>query len=272
MIQFLVNRYLLRRIWTPFYGTLGAINKFNLQQRVPLERHPSDIDEFASLDEAVNRMTDKIISDYQSLQDFTDNASHEMQTPLAVINSKLDLLLQEEGMNEIQGRHLQAMYDAIGRMSQLNQALLLLTKIGNDQFSNGGKVALDDLLIKKQLQLEEFAGARKLTVTSHIEPSQVTMNAYLADILLNNLLANSVRHNILGGHIHLHLDQERLTISNTGEPLPFPADRIFDRFVKGGGSEGTGLGLAIVLQICRKHNHSISYVQDGDEHFFTLRF
>jgi signal transduction histidine kinase len=272
LIQFLVNRYLLRRIWTPFYGTLGAIKKFNLQNRVPLQRHPSDIDEFASLDEAVNQMTEKITGDYQTLKDFADNASHEMQTPLAVINSKLDLLLQEQGLSEAQGKHLQAMYDAVGRMSHLNQSLLLLTKIGNDQFARQGRVAFHTLVREKLGQLEEMAGARQLRVTSHVDEAYLSMDPYLADILLNNLLANGIRHNAEGGSIHVDLQSSSLAITNTGEPLPFAAERIFDRFVKGGRSEGTGLGLAIVQQICRVYGFDITYAYAGGEHRFTLSF
>jgi len=272
LIQFLLNRYLLQRIWTPFYGTLGAIQKFNLQSRSPLQRHPSDIDEFSSLDLAVNQMTDKIIGDYQALKDFADNASHEMQTPLAVINSKLDLLLQERDITELQGRHLQAMYDAVGRMSRLNQSLLLLTKIGNDQFGRGASVALHDLVREKVAQLEEMAVAHKLQFTTHVEEATVNMDPYLADILLNNLFSNSIRHNTEGGSVRVDLRQGTLEVANTGEPLPFEADRIFDRFAKGKHSESTGLGLAIVRQICEVHGCTISYRWTGIEHLFTLVF
>jgi signal transduction histidine kinase len=272
LIQFLLNRYLLQRIWTPFYGTLGAIQQFNLQSRSPLRRHPSDIDEFSSLDEAVNQMTTKIIGDYQALKDFADNASHEMQTPLAVINSKLDLLLQEKELSEVQGRHLQAMYDAVGRMSRLNQSLLLLTKIGNDQFDRSTRVAFDELVRGKLAQLEEMAGAHRLQVTTHVEDASLSMDPYLADILLNNLFSNSIRHNVLGGHIRVDLRPGTLVIANTGDPLPFEADRIFDRFARGGHSGGTGLGLAIVRQICEVYGYSITYAWTGSEHLFTLMY
>ena len=272
LIQFIVNRYLLRKIWTPFYGTLESISQFNLMNRKPMPRQLSDIDEFVSLDGAVNLMTNKIIGDYETLKDFADNASHEMQTPLAIINSKLDLLIQEQGLNEKQGRHLQAMYDAVGRMSQLNQSLVLLTKIENDQFSIAEPVHLHNLINEKLVQLEEMAGTKLLMISSEIGEANLHMNFYLADILLNNLLSNAIRHNIDGGNIWVTLDPEQLIISNSGLPLPFDPDLIFERFIKSGHSQGTGLGLAIVRQICDKYNYQASYSYKDQIHKFTVRF
>jgi signal transduction histidine kinase len=272
LIQFIVNRYLLRKIWTPFYGTLESIRQFNLMNRKPMPRHISDIDEFVSLDAAVNLMTNKIIGDYETLKDFADNASHEMQTPLAIINSKLDLLIQEQGLNEKQSRHLQAMYDAVGRMSHLNQSLVLLTKIENDQFSLAEPVQLHDLVNEKLAQLEEMAGTRLLKISSEIREAKLCMNLYLADILLNNLLNNAIRHNIDGGNIWLTLDPEQLVISNSGLLLPFEHALIFERFIKSGHSQGTGLGLAIVRQICDKYHFQVSYSYKDQIHKFTVRF
>ena len=272
LIQFIINRYLLRKIWTPFYETLESINQFNLVNKQPMPRHQSDIDEFISLDAAVHRMTGKIIGDYETLRNFADNASHEMQTPLAIINSKLDLMLQEQGLDERQGRHLQTMYDAIGRMGQINQSLLLLTKIENDQFDHAESLALHTMIKSKLAQLEEMTSARQLEITCDISESIHQMNHYLADILLNNLLSNAIRHNLEGGKINVFANQERLVISNTGLSLSFHPSQIFDRFTKTVQSEGTGLGLAIVKQICEKYHFQLAYSQDGNMHTFTVLF
>lgn len=131
---FMANRLLLRRIWQPFYSTLEGIRQFQLSSRQSFATPPAtDIEEFRNLDAAVGQMTQKIFSDYEMLKNFADNASHEMQTPLAIINSKLDLMIQDQGLEEKHHRQLQAMYDAVGRLSKLNQSLLLLTKIENNQ-------------------------------------------------------------------------------------------------------------------------------------------
>jgi signal transduction histidine kinase len=272
LIQFIINRYLLRKIWTPFYETLESIKQFNLMNQKPIPRHQSDIDEFINLDAAVIRMTAKIIRDYETLRNFTDNASHEMQTPLAIINSRLDLMIQEQGLNEKQGRHLQAMYNAIGRMSQLNKSLLLLTKIENEQFDLSESLELHKMVKDKLEQLDEMAGTKHLEIIEDIRESFHHLNHYLADSMLNNLLSNAIRHNMEGGIIKVVLNQERLIISNTGLPLPFNDSLIFDRFTKTSQSEGTGLGLAIVKQICEKYHFQLGYTQDGQRHIFTITF
>ena len=271
-MQFLANRFLLRKIWQPFYDILNSIKHFNVASRHSIPIHQSGIDEFNNLDKAVKQMTDKIMQDYDTLKNFADNASHEMQTPLAIINSKLDLLIQDPNLGEKQILQLQAMYDAVGRLSKLNQSLLLLTKIENDQFLHSEPVSMNNLLDKKLLQLEELIEAGKLNMKVEKENVDVEMNNYLADILLNNLLINSIRHNVENGHIDIKLNFESLVVSNTGKDGALDEKVIFDRFRKNGYSDGTGLGLAIVKQICDKLDFDISYHYLNNYHSFTVRF
>ena len=272
LMQFLANRFLLRKIWQPFYDILNSIKHFNVASRHSIPIHQSGIDEFNNLDKAVKQMTDKIMQDYDTLKNFADNASHEMQTPLAIINSKLDLLIQDPNLGEKQILQLQAMYDAVGRLSKLNQSLLLLTKIENDQFLHSEPVSMNNLLDKKLLQLEELIEAGKLKMKVEKENVDVEMNNYLADILLNNLLINSIRHNVENGHIDIKLNFESLVVSNTGKDGALDEKVIFDRFRKNGYSDGTGLGLAIVKQICDKMDFDISYHYLNNYHSFTVRF
>ncbi|HTI12622.1 MAG TPA: HAMP domain-containing sensor histidine kinase [Puia sp.] len=267
---FLANRLLLRRIWQPFYGTLEAMRQFNLSSRKPLPARDSGIEEFRNLDTAVEQMTGKILKDYEMLKNFTDNASHEMQTPLAIINSKLDLMIQDQGLGEGHLRQLQAMYDAVGRLSKLNQSLLLLTKIENNQFEHTDPVALASLIEEKLVLFEDLIKARGLTVDTRLDNGNLRMNTYLADILLNNLLINAIRHNQHEGEITIRLSENDLSISNTGLALPFDPATIFDRFTKGSHSDGTGLGLAIVKQICDNYGFPLSYARQGDWHTFRI--
>lgn len=267
---FLANRLLLRRIWQPFYDTLEGIRQFNLSSHKPLPVRDTGIEEFKNLDSAVEQMTGKILKDYEVLKNFADNASHEMQTPLAIINSKLDLLIQDPGLGEKHLRQLQAMYDAVGRLSKLNQSLLLLTKIENNQFAHADPVALAPLIEEKMVQFEDLIGARNLTVHMLLDNGSLRMNAYLADILLNNLLINAIRHNRDGGHLDIRLQEDALLISNTGPALLFDPVTIFDRFTKGSHSEGTGLGLAIVKQICDSYDFRLSYSYNDNIHSIRI--
>lgn len=273
LILFLANRFILGKIWKPFYETLQGIKEFNLSSRqYPVKNTNTNIDEFRGLNDAVNVMTGKIIKDYEILKSFADSASHEMQTPLAVINSKLDLLIQEPDIGNKQVMQLQAMYDAVARLTKLNQSLLLLTKIENNRFERSESLRLDVLIREKLLQLEDLIGARHLRVHTSMEPVSARMNDYLADILLNNLLSNAIRHNIDNGRINIRLHGRELLISNTGPSLTFNAAGIFDRFTKGDQSEGTGLGLAIVKQICELYQFGIFYSFHNEIHSFTIYF
>jgi signal transduction histidine kinase len=271
-ILFLANRLLLRRIWQPFYETMEKMRRFHLSSRQPLLPRDTGVDEFTSLEAEVALMTRKILKDYDMLKNFADNASHEMQTPLAIINSRLDLILQDPVLGERHVRQLQAMYDAVGRLRQLNQSLLLLTKIENNQFPQTSPVELGALVSEKLMQLEDLVRERALVVRTDLDRGSVPMNAYLADILLNNLIVNAIRHNISGGSLDIRLRGEGLSIRNTGPVLQFEASVIFDRFVKGGQSEGTGLGLAIVKQICDNYGFGVAYGYTDGLHSVEIRF
>jgi signal transduction histidine kinase len=268
---FFSNRWLLRRLWQPFYTTLEAMRQFNLSSKKPLPVADTRIDEFRNLEIAAVQMTQKIMKDYEMLKNFADNASHEMQTPLAIINAKLDLMIQDQGLEERHLRQLQAMYDAVGRLSKLNQSLLLLTKIENNQFAHTDEVDLGSLIEHKLAQLEDLIRGRNLTVKSRLEPVTIRMNAYLADILLNNLLVNAIRHNEDGGMLAVRLQPEEMQISNTGPAVDFDEETIFDRFTKGGHSGGTGLGLAIVKQIGDNYGFGLSYRRDDQMHVISVR-
>jgi signal transduction histidine kinase len=269
---FLANRLLLRRIWQPFYQTLSAMREFNLSSRHPLPAGETDIEEFRNLDAATRQMTQQILKDYEMLRNFTDNASHEMQTPLAIINSKLDLLIQDQELGERHHRPIQAMYDAISRLRQLNQSLLLLTKIENQQFGHTQPIDIASLIEEKLVELEDPIRDRRLVVHKDLDRLQLPVNAYLADILLNNLLLNAIRHNQDGGQLIILLRENNLRVSNSGAELLFDPVTIFDRFVKGGHSGGTGLGLAIVRQICDNYQFSLSYSYERQLHLFDIVF
>jgi signal transduction histidine kinase len=271
-ILFVANRLLLRRIWQPFYTTLNNIRAFNLSSHQPLPAQTTDIDEFRNLDEAIRQMTHTIIRDYEMLKNFADNASHEMQTPLAILNSKLDLLIQDTALGQLHHRPILAMYDAISRLRQLNQSLLLLTKIENNQFGNTESVDLAPLIESKLRQLEDPVRDRRLAVHTELDPLTLPMNGYLADILLNNLLTNAIRHNQDGGAVTIRLGERMLRVSNSGAALGFDSTKIFDRFTKGAHSGGTGLGLAIVRQICDNYHFGLHYSYLDEVHTIDITF
>ncbi|PWS30393.1 sensor histidine kinase [Pedobacter paludis] len=265
----LINRFVLNRLWKPFYAILHHMKAFEVTKMEHIIEEPTRIDEFNELNKSVNAMAEKVRQDYKELKSFTDNASHEMMTPLAVINSKLDSLLQTESFTEQQGALLEDIYQATGRLSRLHQSLLLLAKIENNLISDTQEIDFKDMIELKTRQFQELFERDKLNVSLHLSSRKVNMSRYLADILLNNLFSNAVRHNIAGGKITVSLSADRLTVSNTGKTSHLQ-NRMFDRFSKSTESEGMGLGLAISKQICNLYGFDIEYSNSDGMHFFEI--
>ncbi|UHG89543.1 sensor histidine kinase [Spirosoma oryzicola] len=260
------------RIWLPFYNTLSRIKHFNLNSEAPLQLATSEITEFNELNEVLQKMADKMRQDYQSLKEFTENASHEMQTPLALINAKVEQLIQSEQLTEIQTHWIQTIYEASRRIVRLNQGLLLLSKIENHQFQGIQLIDLSQLLVEKLQDMEEVLSFKELTVhiCSH-DSFEAELPVALADILVTNLVNNAIKHNQSGGFIELDSSNEFLCLRNTGGTLVSEPQRLFERFKKEGtGTDSIGLGLAIVKQICDSYELSISYKETQGNHQFRI--
>ncbi|MBC7828852.1 MAG: HAMP domain-containing histidine kinase [Chitinophagaceae bacterium] len=270
MMLFISNRILLKKIWKPFHSTLSAMKEFNLSNPRPIVFEKSDIDEFNALNSAWTQMTQKINQDYESLKTFADNASHEMQTPVAVINSKLDLLIQDHQLSEKSMHHVQAMYNAVHKLTKLNQSLLLITKIENNQFKETHTINLADVVKERLTQLEELIHSGHLSVKTDFKKSTVIIHSMLADILINNLIVNAIRHNINNGVIYITTAPGSIKISNSGEGTSLDPNTIFNRFEKSNASEGMGLGLAIIKQICDTYHFKINYAFKNALHSFEI--
>lgn len=271
-VLFISNRILLKKIWQPFHLTLAAMKDFNLSNPKAVNLQKSQIDEFNALNAAWSQTTNKINQDYESLKTFADNASHEMQTPVAIINSKLDLLIQDHELTEKNMHHLQAMYNAVDKLTKLNQSLLLITKIEHHQFKEKHAIDLDALIKERLTQLEELIQSRHLTVRSDLHGTPAAMNPMLADILINNLLLNAIRHNNSNGIIRIETGAGYLKISNSGDGSALDPKIIFNRFEKSNASDGMGLGLAIVKQICDTYGFDIQYSFEGAIHSFGILY
>jgi len=267
----LINRFFFNRLWRPFYSILAKMKSFEISNTEDIQKEPTKIDEFVELNASVGTMVERVRKDYRELKNFTDNASHEMMTPLAVINLKLDSLLQTGGLSAEQALLIEDLYLATGRLSRLHQSLLLLSKIENNLISDIQDINFAELLGAKIRQFQELLENSHLRFEQHIGPSNIRMSRFLADILLNNLLSNAIRHNVPGGEIRVELSQEVFRISNTGKGID-TGTRIFDRFSKSPESEGMGLGLAICKQICNLYGFQLDYVYADDRHHFSLDF
>jgi signal transduction histidine kinase len=273
MASLLINHLLLRRLWRPFYGSINAIKNFRLHGKTPPEFPKTKTEEFSFMNENLSHMIQNAQTDYHLLKEFTENASHEIQTPLAIIRSKLDLLIQEESLSEKQGKILDGAYAAIKRISKLNQSLLLLTKIENNQFAQAELIDLKKELTEKMEQFKEFWQSNHIQITDSIGTSHIKANRELVDVLLNNLLGNAAMHNKEGGKVIIRLTSGKLVISNTGVPQELDRTKLFRRFYKGvQHSHHNGLGLSIVKQICDQAGIGIEYSFAEGLHTFSLEW
>lgn len=268
----LINRFLLNKLWKPFYAILEQMKAFNLADKNDIVADQTRIDEFTELNQAVIAMAIRVKQDYKELKTFTDNASHEMMTPLAVINSKLDTLIQTGAFTDRQGQLIEDVYLGVSRLSRLNQSLLLLAKIENNLISDQENIDVKELLEQKIRQFKELIHSHELILITQLDHKELVMNRYLADMLINNLLSNAIRHNYRGGEINISLTAQELSMSNTGNGEGLITDKAFERFYKNTASEGMGLGLAISKQICALYHFKLNYQYMEGRHTFVIVF
>jgi signal transduction histidine kinase len=270
----LINYVISARAWRPFYDTLERLRGFDIMRGDVLQAQPTDIYEFSTLNAALEHMTQKMQSDYRTLKEFTENASHEIQTPLAIIRAKVELMLQADDLSHAQWEQLASINDAAERLSRLNQALLLLSKIENGQFQQTESINLSQVLSRQLEHFDELITARQVKLHVNIEPGvMVRTHPYLLDILLSNLLMNAIRHNLENGFINLHLDQHTLTIDNAGPAPASTTEELFGRFKKGNASgESIGIGLSIARKIAESNNMKIAYTYHDLVHYIRLDF
>jgi signal transduction histidine kinase len=271
---FFANYRLSRSIWKPFYQTLDLLQTFKITQKESIIFEKSDISEFQTLQKNLFSLTEQVRREYQSLKSFTENASHEFQTQLAVIGSNLELLLQDNNLTESQMQQIGSLIESLGKLSKLNQTLLLLTKIENRQFEAARNLNLSEAIFEKLNLLDVWIQHKNLVVENHISPNiSIQINEYLLDVLLNNLLGNAIKYNLIGGELDIELKERNLIIKNTGNPLIMPTEQLFERFQKDSStSDSLGLGLALVKQICDTYGFRINYIYENGWHILSVVF
>lgn len=274
IILYFINKKLSFKTWQPFYDTLDDLKRFSNDNPVFKLSAVTEIDEFIELNETVENLTSKIISDYQSLKRFTEDASHEIQTPLAIIQSKLETMMQYPDLKKDQAELIKSAYTSVQRISKLTQTLLLLAKIANDQFPEKKTVNLSELLEEKVKLFEDHINAKSLILKKKIESDCfLETNFFLAESLVMNLIGNAVKHSETGSIISILLDKDNLEISNYGVPFSVTSSKLFDRFFKVSTSpESLGLGLSIVKEVCNINKWQVNYLYEDDQHKFKVLF
>jgi signal transduction histidine kinase len=270
----LINRSLSKKTWRPFYRTLKKLQDYKIESKQQLNFEKTDIDEFTNLNQTISALAKRNQQAYQAQKEFTENASHEMQSPLAVMQGKTELLMQTTPLTEEQAELISDLTAAGQRMNRLNKSLLLLSKIENHQFPEKETVDLTDLLERSVAQYDNSISQKQIRLMLNSSPAvKVQANKILLEIMLGNLLSNAIRHNIQGGIIDISLQGNDLTVQNTGKPETLDPDKLFRRFQKQSADvNSTGLGLEIVKKICDLNGFRIRYRFKNGMHCFSIQF
>lgn len=269
----ILNKRLSQKLWAPFHITLHKLKSFQLNNQTEIQFSETDIIEFQELNIALEKLLRHSIAIYKSQKEFTENASHELQTPLAIIKNKLDVLLQEESLTDRQYRIIEEINRTLTRITRINRNLLLLAKIENHQFDNSEIIQVSQLLRQCIEQLMEHSENKNIRIQIDIN-DHVTIkgNRTLIEMLINNLLINAIRHNIRNGKMNIYLTNNELIVSNTGTKT-LNREKLFERFaISSSDATNSGLGLAIIKEICNHYGWEIDYDFENGFHSFRVTF
>lgn len=263
-LLFFLNNRLSLKLWQPFYQNIDKLKAYSVKDNQDLELLDSKIDEFQDLKQSLIDLTKKLQKDYKSLKEFTENASHEIQTPLSIISMNLDEVLQQEHTAD-NYKKIYNSYQSVQRLSKLNEKLLLLAKLDNDQFNSIKEIRFSDLFTDKLEELKPLVEEKKLNILVKNEGNFVLLiDPLLANILLINLLSNAIKHSEPESLIEIALFNDSFSITNETRHR-IDVEVIFKRFKKGNdASSSTGLGLSIVKRIIEVSNLEIKITNDND--------
>lgn len=268
------NWAISKRLWKPFRQSLGKIRSAELQKMEAIHFDTTNIQEFNELNSSLNYMAGKMHRDYVNMKEFTENAAHEMQTPVAIVQSKLELLLQDDNLKEEQVQSILDSATALNRLSKLNEGLLLLAKIENNQYETTVEINLAELSKKYLHTFDEFIKEKQLNIKTNFQGNFIiNLHPVLAGSLIANLLGNAIKYNYNGGTVEITIFENDYHISNTSMEKPIASEKLFTRLRVSRESRETsnGLGLAIVKKIIDVTNLLITYDAQNGIHSFYIR-
>lgn len=269
-----LNRVIFKRLWAPFHQIIRQLHHFNMATPTRIDVDTNNVEEFQELRSVLDKMIEKGIRDFKNLKEYTENTSHEIQTPLAIIKSKAEMLLQEP-LEEAVLIEISEIYEAATRLSRLKEGLAMLSKIENNQYVASGPIDMGAFILQKLESLEEMIEMKQLSVTTSFPGSPLlNLNNDLVFMLITNLLGNAIKHNEQGGQIAITLEEDFLQVENTGRQPNVPTMELFDRFKRSSHSavDGSGLGLSVVKRIVEYYEMSIEYTFEDGWHRITIYF
>ncbi len=238
----------------------------------PSTKSSSNIREIDEIVDAVNSFALRGRRAFEEQKEFIGNASHELQTPIAICQNRLELLCESE-LNESQMEDVAASLSTLSRLSRLNRSLLMLSKIENGGFDTSS-IDINALVYRNVELLEELYQHRNIaTEVNQSGSCTIEANSELAATMVVNLIKNSYSHNVDGGRVTIDITPDSIAIANSGAEKALDSEKIFTRFYQGKSKSGTvGLGMSIVHSICKLYNFQISYSFEKNLHRFLIKF
>lgn len=269
----LLNNWILKRLWKPFYSLLNKLKNFSIEKEQTIEFDKTKIEEFQLLNNQVEKLLQKSIDSFKAQKQFIENASHELQTPIAISINKLELLAEKEELSPKNIALLASVLENLERMTRLNQALLLLSKIDNKQFVEEENLNIAEVITQISNDFSDLAQHRNLELQLNIQEGiKKYMNRDLAIILFTNLIKNAVVHASLNSVIKIKIHDQKVSIENESETEKLDDQQLFSRFYKvNTNKNSTGLGLAIAKAIADKYSFHLNYAYQN-KHVFTVDF
>lgn len=269
-----INRVVIQRLWSPLYRFLDQLTKFRLGKSGDKPAMDTNIQEFKDLQLAVRTLIHHNEETYEQQKQFIGNASHELQTPLAIMINKLEMMAETGGLQPEQSNTIAEVLNTAERLVRLNKSLLLLSKIENKQFLNNEDLSINQLVTHITDELEDVAAFKNIRINvGQQDELNVRLDSALANIIVSNLIRNALFHNMEGGEVNIAITENTLVVANTSRQAALDKEHVFSRFYKSdASSRGTGLGLAIVQAICSLYGFSISYHYEKNQHIFKLDF
>jgi signal transduction histidine kinase len=269
----LINRSLSKRLWKPFYKMLDHLKAYELDKNESIPIEKSKIVEFDDLNLAVSHLTERNRKVFRQQKEFIENASHELQTPIAVFQSKLDALMQSPSLSQLDAETILDLEMTAQRMARLNKNLLLLSKIDNEQFLATEEFDLKTVIEHQLKSLNPMAEIDGIRILTSLNPLPLRANRTLIEVLLTNLFHNAIRYSPRDEDVYITIQDNTLSVSNKGREVRMTIDQMTERFRKDSSHpSSTGLGLSLVKKICDTYQYKLSYRFDHGTHVFTVGF
>lgn len=281
LVTFLADTVYIEYLLKPFYKIIDTkirrVNEPEVFDHTPIKAKSRD---FRELDLVLNQMMDRIAELFKKEKQFISNVSHELLTPIALLKSKLENLLQNESLDENAFDKIAGSLKTLDMLKKIINNLLLISRIENNQYEANEEIDFHEIINDVEEDLQDRIEDKGIQFVNEMKNGIIFRgNKTLLHILIYNLVTNAIKYNKPDGSIIVSdgfiLNQYFISITDSGIGMSdFQIENIFNRFARvSSDQEGQGLGLAIAKSIAVFHHIEIRVVSSMNKGtVFTLCF